>query len=59
MLEKYDYNNKTHTGATKEDCMQIHLALSRGDKLTIDPEGHIRNSDGRWIADGKPRGTAL
>lgn len=56
MFERYDYNNRTHTGATPEDCKEIHLALSKGEKLTIDPEGHIRDTTGRWIADGIERG---
>lgn len=57
MTEKIDYDNRTYVGATAVDCKVIHLALSEGKKLTIDRDGRVRDDTGRWIADGKERGT--
>ncbi len=55
MPERQEYDAKIFTGATPEDCKVIHLALSKGEKLTIDSKGRILTDDRRWIADGKPR----
>ena len=57
MTEKIDYDNRTYIGATAVDCNMIHLAISDGKKLTIDSNGRIYDDTGRWIADGKERGT--
>ena len=57
MTEKINYDNRTYVGATAEDCKVIHLVLSEGKKLTIDRDGRVHDDTGRWIADGKERGT--
>ncbi|MBQ8194887.1 MAG: hypothetical protein IJZ47_05925 [Oscillospiraceae bacterium] len=55
MIDKQEYNNITHVGATPEDCKVIHLALTEGKKLSIDKKGKITDDTGRWIAVGKER----
>ncbi len=55
MIDKQEYSNITHMGATPEDCKAIHLALMEGKKLSIDKNGRITGDIGRWIADGKER----
>ena len=55
MTAEVGFDNKKYIGATAEDCKMIHLAISKGSKLTIDSDGHIYDDTGRWIADGKER----
>lgn len=55
MTKKINFDSKKYVGATAEDCKMIHLAFSKGSKLTIDENGRIFDDSGRWIADGKER----
>ena len=55
MTVEVGFDNKKYVGSTAEDCKMIHLAISKGSKLTIDRDGHIYDDTGRWIADGKER----
>lgn len=55
MIEKIPYNSKTHTGVTPIDCKAIHLAMQQGERLLIDPAGHIYDSRKTVIAKGKER----
>lgn len=52
---KEDFNPAVYRGVDKTDIKAIHLALQNGEKLTIDKYGHIKDSSGRWIADGMKR----
>lgn len=55
MTAEVGFDSKKYVGATAEDCKMIHLAISKGSKLTIDSSGRIYDDTGRWIADGKER----
>ncbi|MCM1059893.1 MAG: hypothetical protein NC452_06330 [Eubacterium sp.] len=55
MIEKIPYNSKTHTGVTPIDCKAIHLAIQQGERLFIDPAGHIYDSRKTVIAMEKER----
>jgi hypothetical protein len=53
--KRYDYDKETRKGVDSADKLAIILALSKGEKLVIDRNGHIYDSTGRWIADGMER----
>lgn len=50
-----EFDTKIFVGVDDVDIKAIHLALNNGEKLVIDRNGHIYDSTGRWIADGKHR----
>ncbi len=55
-FNRKEFDAAKYIGVDGADIKAIHMALQNGEKLTIDRYGHIFNSDGRWIADGKARG---
>jgi len=54
-----EYDTKIFVGVDDVDIKAIHLALNNGEKLVIDRNGHIYDTTGRWIADGKHREKAI
>lgn len=55
LVIRSEFDPSSYKGVDKTDIKSIHLALQNGEKLTIDRNGHIYDSSGRWIADGMQR----
>lgn len=49
------FDPSRYKGVDKTDIKAIHLALQNGEELTIDRNGHVYDTSGRWIADGMQR----